>query len=383
MKPSFDTWTIVFLIAAVQSLFVALVLAIRQSGHHAANRALAALLCLFALSLTEYVLYWTRYIGWFPHIADISTHFPFLFGPLLWYYLHTIYENRPFSKRDLWHGLPFLLATILFLPWYLEGSETKRAILENSNKLAFPVAPQVVRWLVLARILHLLLYVAMMVQYIKRQPVVGLTAQWARWLVAFYTGFVLAYTSYFILVRMPWFNLAWDYHISAAMTAFIYLVAYAGYTQPAIFNGFTLQEATLPAKYQHSGLTPEAGRSLVRKLEAVMMQEKLYRDPTLNLDTLAAHIGAGKHHVSQVINTYLEATFFEYINQLRIEEAKDMLAGTNRSDLHIIEAAYAVGFNNKVSFNAAFKKATGMTPTQYRKSHGRSDAASGQPGGAQ
>lgn len=183
-------------------------------------------------------------------------------------------------------------------------------------------------------------------------------------------------------MQAPWFNVTWDYHISAAMTAFIYLVAYIGYTQPAVFNGFNLTEFALTPKYQHSGLTPEAGRSLVRKLEAIMMQEKLYRDPELRLDTLSARIGASKHHVSQVINEYLEATFFEYINQLRVEEAKEMLAGTNRSDLHVIEAAYAVGFNNKVSFNSAFKKATGMTPTQYRKSHGRSDGAIGQPSGA-
>jgi AraC-like DNA-binding protein len=68
------------------------------------------------------------------------------------------------------------------------------------------------------------------------------------------------------------------------------------------------------------------------------------------------------------------------VNQLRVEEAKALLAETTRSDLHVIEVAYAVGFNNKMSFNAAFKKATGMTPTEYRRNHGQTDSVAEQPG---
>ena len=80
------------------------------------------------------------------------------------------------------------------------------------------------------------------------------------------------------------------------------------------------------------------------------------------------------------INEHLGASFFEYVNQLRIEEAKRLLTETTRSDLHVIEAAYMVGFNNKVSFNTAFKKATGMTPTEYRRNHAKSDGCEEKPG---
>lgn len=61
--------------------------------------------------------------------------------------------------------------------------------------------------------------------------------------------------------------------------------------------------------------------------------------------------------------------FFEYINSLRITEAMELLKDKGKSRLTIIEVAYQVGFNNKVSFNAAFKKQTGVTPTEYRKQH--------------
>ncbi len=377
-SPSFDTWTIVFLIAAVQGFFVALVLLRWRRGNRQANALLAAVLLLFALSMCEFVLYWTGYIIRFIHAANLTAQLPFLFGPLAWFYLRTIFEQKPLQGRDLWHFAAFLFATALFWPWLSLGAAEKQALTLNPKGFPLSIAVQLVlQW---GRVVHLLAYSAWNAWYIIRQPRVGDTHRWAVLFNLFFAGFSLAYTSYFVLIRFPFFNIAWDYHISAAMTAFIYLIAYSGYAQPAVFDGFAWSEPEAPVKYRNSSLTPAASESLRRKLNDLMEQEHLYRDPELSLDALAARLEASKHHVSQVINEHLGVSFFEYVNQLRIEEAKQLLAETTRSDLHVIEAAYAVGFNNKVSFNMAFKKATGMTPTEFRKSHGKTDSQAGQPG---
>ncbi len=376
--PSFDTWTIVFLLAAVQGYFVTMVLLKWRRGDPHANRLLAALMLLFSLTLSEYVLYWTNYIYLYPHVANLSAQFPFLFGPLVFLYLRTIYTQAPLRWSDAWHAIPFLVAIGCFMPWYLLDASSKRLVL--LNQADFPVQWPLLKSLLWARIGHLIAYAIWIVRFIGRQPKVGSTRRWAFLLNGFYVGFLISYASYFVLVRFAFFNTAWDYHISAAMTAFIYLIAYSGYVQPAVFEGFDLAEPTAPIKYRNSGLTPEASRSLLQKLVGLMEREQLYRNPDLSLDILAGRLDASKHHVSQIINEHLGASFFEYVNHLRIEEAKQLLAETSRNDLHVIEAAYAVGFNNKVSFNLAFKKATGMTPTEYRKNHGRSDTAGGQPG---
>lgn len=376
--PSFDTWTIVFLIAAVQGYFVALVLFRWRRGQAQANYLLAALICLFALTLTEYVLYWTNYIYRIPVMANISAQFPFLFGPLVYLYLRVTFGHGPLNRYDWWHFLPFALAFSCFLPWYLLDGASKQQVV--TGQAPFPLPAFWYRTLLWFRIAHLSVYALWISGFIRRQPAVAGTTRWANLLNGFYIGFVLSYTSYFVLVRFPFFNSAWDYHISAAMTAFIYLIAYSGYAQPAVFDGFDWTEPAAPVKYRNSGLTPEASRTLLQKLVRLMDAERLYRNPDLSLDLLASRLDASKHHVSQIINAELGGSFFEYINQLRIEEAKQLLAETSRSDLHVIEAAYAVGFNNKVSFNTAFKKATGMTPTEYRSSHSRSDMAGSQPG---
>jgi AraC-like DNA-binding protein len=230
------------------------------------------------------------------------------------------------------------------------------------------------------RIGHMAGYVIWNTIFIIRQPKVGATSRWASTLNGFFAGFVVAYTSYFILSWTRLLNPLWDYQVSAAMTAFIYLIAYAGYVQPAVFEGYQWTEPNAPVKYRNSGLTAEASRSLLQNLVLLMEQERVYHDPDISLEKLAHALKSSKHHVSQVINEHIGVSFFEYINQLRIEEAKQLLAETTRSSLHVIEVAYTVGFNNKVSFNSAFKKATGMTPTEYRRNHGSTDSGTSQPG---
>lgn len=369
--PSFDSWTIVFLFAATQGFFTAFVLARWQRGNAQANRLLSCLLVLFSVTLVEYVLFWTGYLYNYPHFANISLQFPFLYGPILWLYLRTSYTGKPLKKQDAWHFAAFGISIFLMAGWYLADTATKQS--QISGKTAFPWnfwLMQVQFW---ARKAWLVGYAFWNWIYITRQPRIGSTARWARLLVGFYMVFVLAYISYFILIRFSFFNTQWDYHISAVMTAMIYLIAYSGYAQPAVFNGFQWTEPAAPAKYRNSGLTPEASRSLLQSLKWLMQEEMLYHDAEINLDKLAARLNASKHHLSQVINAELGTTFFDYINQLRVEEAKKLLMETTRQDFHIIEIAFMVGFNNKVSFNAAFKKATGMTPTAYRRSHGKSD----------
>ena len=371
---TFDAWTIVFLIASVQGYFVAFVMARWRRGPVQANRLLALLLLLYALTMSEYVLYWSNSLYHYPHVANISAQFPFLFGPILYWYCRTIYEGQPLQKRDLWHIIPFAVAFAALMPWYVLGSEAKRAVL--NGEAAFPGNGPWIPFLVWGRVVHLFVYAGYLFWYLRKQPKVAATTRWATLLTVFFAGFALAYASYYVLVRFPFFNAKWDYHISAAMTAFIYLIAYSGYVRPAVFEGFQWTEpSAVRVKYRNSGLTPEAIRSLLNKLNDLMARERLYRDPDLGLDGLAERLQAGKHHVSQVINECHGANFFEYVNKLRIEEAKTLLRESSRDDLHIIEAAYSVGFNNKVSFNSAFKKATGMTPTAYRKFYGQAAVA--------
>ena len=59
--------------------------------------------------------------------------------------------------------------------------------------------------------------------------------------------------------------------------------------------------------------------------------------------------------------------FFDFINAYRIKEVQNILKESTDDKLTVLEAMYQAGFNSKSSFNTAFKKETGLTPTEFRK----------------
>ncbi len=123
------------------------------------------------------------------------------------------------------------------------------------------------------------------------------------------------------------------------------------------------QEKRRPA-YERSGLDDESMEVLGAALVEAVDHGKLYTNPTLTLRELANEAGMAPHTVSEVLNRSVGQSFYEFINRRRVEEAKALLTGTGGT---ILDIAFAAGFNNKVSFNKAFKEYEGITPSVFRK----------------
>ncbi|NOX95805.1 MAG: helix-turn-helix transcriptional regulator [Alphaproteobacteria bacterium] len=117
-------------------------------------------------------------------------------------------------------------------------------------------------------------------------------------------------------------------------------------------------------KYGRSALTDEMRSEIATKIQQAMDVDTLYLESNLSLNKLAAHIGVHANYVSQVINTTLESSFFDYVNGKRIETAAPRVKSEQET---ILAIAFDVGFNTRSSFYTAFKKHRGMTPTEYRR----------------
>jgi len=122
-------------------------------------------------------------------------------------------------------------------------------------------------------------------------------------------------------------------------------------------------------KYKPSTLEPEKVERYLKKLFYAIEIEKVYRDEDLSLQSLAEKLSIPPRELSQVINERLDMNYSNFINSYRIEEAKNLLFALGENDQSILDIAYEVGFNSKAVFNRAFKKFTGMTPSQFRKNN--------------
>lgn len=120
------------------------------------------------------------------------------------------------------------------------------------------------------------------------------------------------------------------------------------------------------SRYARSGLMDDDMNRYAARLEKRMTAGKLWRDHGLNLRGLAAEIAIPPIHLSEVLNTKIGMSFYDYVNQCRIRDACDLLIHSNDT---IIEISEAVGFNAKSTFNTSFKKITDQTPSQWRATH--------------
>jgi AraC-like DNA-binding protein len=122
---------------------------------------------------------------------------------------------------------------------------------------------------------------------------------------------------------------------------------------------------TLKPKYEKSGLTDVQAAAIYESLIKSITNEKVFTDPELTLGALASKLIVHSNHLSQVINTYEQKNFYDFINFHRIEEFKRIVALAENRNYTLVSLAYDCGFNSKASFNRNFKKVTGLSPSEF------------------
>lgn len=83
-----------------------------------------------------------------------------------------------------------------------------------------------------------------------------------------------------------------------------------------------------------------------------------------SLDSLAAEVGMSRAGFAKRFKALVEHSMFDYLTQLRLQRACDLLSSTQ---LSLYEIANRVGYESDLAFTRTFKKRLGFTPTTYRK----------------
>ncbi|MCZ6594140.1 MAG: helix-turn-helix transcriptional regulator [Bacteroidetes bacterium] len=302
-----------------------------------------------------------------PHTFFMSSIFSYLYGPLIYFYFKRITLNYKFRRIDILHAIPTALIIVAIIPVFLLPAEEKlRAMfgVGTVDKMPYLI------YGFSTKLLSLLIYGFLTLRvYLRTNKSLGLSIEaqkWTRTLVTLTQVYILSYFIYgFIIIKIiPKSEFLYNLQI-VAMASMVLYIGYKSYLLPSLFtSGF----ARPKHKYIKSGLTPSFSSELKTQLKHLMEVEEMYLQNDISLAIISERLGTTRHNTSQVINEHFGLNFFELINKYRIEAAQEILKNDKKKNLNIIDVAYEVGFNNKVTFNKSFRKQLSVTPSQYLSS---------------
>ncbi|WP_208512980.1 helix-turn-helix domain-containing protein, partial [Variovorax paradoxus] len=123
-----------------------------------------------------------------------------------------------------------------------------------------------------------------------------------------------------------------------------------------------------PASPEPAPDTDPAEDRLADALHRLMTAERAYRDEDLGIAQLAARLAVPEYRLRRLINQRLgHRNFNAYINGFRLQEALAALADPAKRERPVLSIALEAGFQSIGPFNRAFKAATGLTPTEFRR----------------
>lgn len=171
------------------------------------------------------------------------------------------------------------------------------------------------------------------------------------WLSLLIIGFVVIWLSYVL-------NIADD-----AMPYIIGPIVYSVAIYFLSFKAFQLKVMDLEGSVFK---LEEDNSALFNEICQLVVEEKRYLESELSLSALSQLVGKTTQKTSSVINQYAKRNFNDFINYYRVQEAKAMLSDVDNEKFTIASIAFDTGFSSLSSFNSAFKKFEGITPSSLR-----------------
>jgi AraC-like DNA-binding protein len=322
---------------------------------------------------------------YFPSLGLFLSNLLFLHAPLLFLYVSSlVYADFKLKPVHLLHTLPFIAINILLIPnYYLLDYKDKILFFEKGVHEANWIVPLIYIIIHVQFIGYVFACYRIVYRYKKllHENYSNPTLVNQQWLIRLLN----VITALMIISLLKNYSMFSDYqkvYNYAVMTTnfagliFLCWLVLKAMHSPNLFSGIDsgLQLAKNLAKKNDADKSIKLENPEIKKLKDYMAEKEPYLDASLSMHDLATELDIQVRELSVLINHQLNQNFFDFVNEYRINKAKEFLQDPNKKDLTILEILYEVGFNSKSSFNTAFKKYTNFTPTQYRKKHLKSAA---------
>ena len=351
-----------------------------KSENRISNLLIASYLMLTAMDIS--VFYYHNFITLPPVLEMLRIRSSAFKSPLLFLYiLSVISSDFKFKKIHLLNIIPFLIGLIVLMPrFYLAGTAQQEAFFKNYFE-----NPEI-------KILAFISYGISVIYIIA-----------CAWMVKRYKTLLVenyatedAFSNYYFLKNLVIFIII-GFSLTSIKEVFLFNASYESIDvmriimlsfglffmswlvlkamhAPKLFRGVPSDLAPVKEMVKESNYLAQVKEienqeiaQQITQLKSYMETEEPYLNASLTVDDLSKMIKIPARELSILINHHLDQHFFDFINEYRIKKAMKILDNPAFKKHTILEILYDVGFNSKSPFNAAFKKFTNLTPSQYRK----------------
>jgi AraC-like DNA-binding protein len=359
-----------YLIGAVQSFFLATLFFSKQKLN-TPQRILIGMFIIVGLLLLDHYLELSEVLYQYPHLLGVTYTFPLLLGPaLLLYTCLNIRKDSPSIRTFLLvHLWPFTLSNVyLFFSYYLLSAANKLAFYERQTIEASLSILFIEIMLVLSVPIYSVWSIILIQKHKKNirnefSYTENVTLKWWKIILICFVLLSLASVVLNIIsdgIPLIGYLLA-DSIIMGGLTIAVFFIGYYGIKQKAIY--FQPNEDRTTKSEKLKNVDDSSIQVIIHALEV----DKLYLNSTLTLREMAEHLETTENKLSYLINHGFHKSFYDLINEYRVEDVKRLLLDKSYDHLSILGIAFESGFNSKSSFQSVFRKHTGRTPSQFKK----------------
>jgi len=370
---NFNIFNIIIISGVIQGIIFS-VIVLTQKKYRSNNTFFLGLVVLFlSLSNLQYWLSDSYIILNKPNFSFLFVPWQWLIMPMFFLYVYRFLGQGKITFK-IWALLigPFILAFSVHLYTLLSAVLTNRPIhipmhIEKSVYLYLEYFSFVFNILVLTFTLRLILVYekddTYNIQWVKSET------NWLKQLI--YVGFLICVFWILGVLLVTFSSVSKSnifYPLWIGISFLIYWIGYVGLNKSkALRERIELRKKRISQR-EESAQSPTVPSKTSGKIETYILDNKSYLNPYLSLSLLSEELNLSEGYISQVINKSLSQNFTDYINSLRVEEARHMLLNDEFDNYTILSVGLESGFNSKSSFYGAFKKFTGKTPLEFKKS---------------
>ncbi len=365
-----DIYHIILLLGALQGIILGINLWRGDYPRQKANRWLALLLFFFGYRLITEVLYSVEVIHYKTWLYHAFLDYNWIYGTLIFFYIQSYIDaDFKFQRKDWFHFLPvgieFLLSNYVKTQnFYWDGT---RESLSWFGEKAYVLWMHTPFQIIITGGL-ILFYVwqskKLLTTYTtdNTKPVQAEDVHWLNLILKIYLGFIVM-VILLAIIDYSFFNYAFN-----PFYRFPTYIGLAGITYWLGLQGFAKKNAPILTKTkQQQTYDSEELKIVLADLQQAMETDELYKNTTLTLAELAAHLKVKPYQLTQVLNRSLQKSFSDYVNEFRVEAVRQMVNNRTHENYTLLAIAFEAGFNSKASFNRIVKKITGKSPKFLKK----------------